>query len=169
MAMKKTTPHSRNIKNVKTDAAAKNKIAKNAKYSDLNNNVDKSQRTSSDWSFIASLLKSWSRRSDALVIEEFYTDQNIPRAVYYDAVERNEEMKEAHEFAKTRIGINLEKLGFQRNPSMIKDAMTDYMDRRRKGEEWKATLRAMVAQAQAPTTINYITAKVPKDDDDAKD
>lgn len=113
--------------------------------------------TKRNWKFIAGQLKNWSLKPDSYILEEFYTDLDIPSQVYYENAQTDADLKEAHEFALTRIGINREKLSIKRNESINNTnswVLTHYFQRFRDELKFRNDLKKELDNESKNITIN---------------
>lgn len=104
----------------------------------------KEYTTNRNWDFIASELKQWAIRDDSLILEEFYTNLDIPHDTFYRNIATNTTLSEAHAFALTRLGINREKVCNKNNLSMnsvMANSLPDYLERWKKNVEWRHKLK----------------------------
>lgn len=116
------------------------------RYKSTKDNIDNEKygKKRSWYSNTSSDLKQWSLRPDAYEIEQFLTDRDIPERRYYEAVEQNDEMKEAHIFAKTRIGLNRQKIAIEKNlgiNSAVAFTLPRYLKSWRDELEWRSKLK----------------------------
>lgn len=100
--------------------------------------------TNRNWNLISDQLKQWSLKEDSQILEEFYTNLDIPHDTFYRNIATNETLKEAHKFALTRLGINREKHCNKNNLSMnsvMANSLPDYLDRWKKNVEWRQKMK----------------------------
>lgn len=102
-------------------------------------------RTSSDWEYIANLLRQQSKSGSIDSIEEFYLNLDIPKQTFYDNIKKQQCMKEAHAYALEQIGVNNEKHCKKNNLSMtsvVGGSLHHYLGRWKDDLEYKAELKA---------------------------
>lgn len=132
-----------------------------------NKNIKKSRegsifRTISEWEFIANQLKN----SDLSSIEEFYLNTGIPKRTFYDAVEKHQCMKEAHEYAAERIGLKKLKQCEDKNLGMntvLAFQLPHYLNRFKKDIEWRARLKDISGTGISPEDAQKIVQSVLQD------
>lgn len=120
------------------------KIVRPLKSDDINI-IPKIKTTNRDWDFIAEQLKRWSLQPESFILEEFYTNLDIPEKTFYDNLEKSETLNEAHSYALTRLGINREKLAIKRGENVNSTnsfILPHYLKRWSKQIEWRAELKA---------------------------
>jgi hypothetical protein len=103
-------------------------------------------RSEEDWRHIAQMLKEANLDS----IEEFYINTEIPSTTFYDAIKKHTFMAEAHQIAKTKIGIKDEKIckkHFLGMNTVIANGLPDYLPRWKSNFEWRAQLKNAVDTA----------------------
>jgi len=98
---------------------------------------------------------------DALIFEEFFKLTKIYSANFYEWLEKSENLKRAHEYAKSMLAIRREKGGLKRklDPGMVQASMPMYSKAWKEMTEWKAKLKEESA-AQA-NNITVVIDKVP--------
>jgi len=62
---------------------------------------------------VADRLELFASKEDAYILEEFYLNERIPERTFYDGVARNEKLRQAHDYALMRLGVNREKLALK--------------------------------------------------------
>ena len=127
----------------------------------------KEYTTNRNWSYIATELKQWSLNPENQIIEEYYTNLDIPHDTFYRHVASNKELKEAHQYALIRLGINREKVvnkHFLSLGTALAASLPDYLPRWQKNAEDRAKLKMQIAEAEKPAVINFYQKPIPEED-----
>lgn len=127
----------------------------------------------------ADALKQWSLRPDAFEIDEFFTSRDIPQSTYYQALIDSEVMKEAHEFAKSRIGINRQRIAIEKNlginstvaftlPRYLKSFREEYVARAKLKEEQEQASEEVLKKVLTEVLEPFEKKKNDKKDEEYK-
>ena len=114
------------------------------------NNRPKEYTTNRAWDLIASDLKQWALLPDSFILEEFYTNQDIPEQTFIDNCKKNKVLEEAHIFALIRLGINREKLAIKRGENINTTnsfVLPHYLKRFKEQIEWRNDLKKIISDA----------------------
>jgi len=120
-----------------------------------NNTLEKKrdkERTNYNWSKMAELLKN----STCSSIERFWLSVGIPHQTYYDAVNREECMREAHEYTLLRIGCDREEMCLKEKMSgnsVAALSLPQFLDRWKKDTEWRTKLKQQEEEKNQNITV----------------
>ncbi len=115
--------------------------SKPAKPTKILQKVTKSQTTCWEEA-VAERLKKFADRPENYFLEEFYLNEDMDDATFYEGVHRNEVLKKAHKYAMTRLGLNRERLALKNregtnstNSAMLYHYLNRWADHKKHSED----------------------------------
>lgn len=123
------------------------------------------------WDSVAVRLREYASNPKNYNIHRFYLSEGYDPKVFYEAVDRNINMKQAHAYAKIMIGCNREDKAISVNATdshVISRTIYQNLPEYHEDMQERARLKTMIAEAQKPAVINCYSKGFPIDEEGKK-
>jgi len=128
-------------------------------------NSFKKKPVSEQWLMeLAKRLVFWARdNEDALILNQFFTDEGIGKSTVANWKKRNERFNMSYDFAKQLIGIRREVGALKKklDTHMIMFTMPQYSESWKELEEWRSSLKVKEQEKVGDRKITIVMEKFP--------